>query len=127
MTDIAAPSSLRSGQFHSSDPMLAYKFGKTLGKGSFATVKVATCLADGTKWGCKIIDKKALNAEDKEALQVEVNTMMAVDHNNIVRLKEVRTTHTIVCQYHADQPLPTSPTDQPYGRAPPTMRLLKGV
>ena len=80
---------LRMGQYRSEDIELYYRFGKTLGKGSFATVKVATCIADGSKWACKIIDKTALNDEDKSALQVECDTMMKVDHDNIVRLKEV--------------------------------------
>ena len=33
--------------------------------------------------------QRALNQEDKDALQVECDTMMKVDHDNIVRLKEV--------------------------------------
>ena len=37
----------------------------------------------------KIIDKHALNDEDKDALQIECDTMMQVNHNNIVKLKEV--------------------------------------
>ena len=52
-------------------------------------MKIATCLSDGSKWATKIIDKKALNDDDREALQIECDTMMKVDHNNIVRLKEV--------------------------------------
>ncbi|GMI09643.1 hypothetical protein TrVE_jg9701 [Triparma verrucosa] len=80
---------LRSGQYKTDPCEKFYKFGRTLGKGSFATVKIATCVTDGTTWAIKIIDKKALNDEDREALQVECDTMMKVDHDNIVRLKEV--------------------------------------
>lgn len=32
-----------------------YKFGRTLGQGTFATVKMATCIADNTKWVIIII------------------------------------------------------------------------
>ncbi|GMH70141.1 hypothetical protein TL16_g05335 [Triparma laevis f. inornata] len=80
---------LRSGQYKTDPCEKFYKFGRTLGKGSFATVKIATCQSDGSTWAIKIIDKKALNDEDREALQVECDTMMKVDHDNIVRLKEV--------------------------------------
>jgi len=66
-----------------------YKFGRTLGQGSFATVKLCTCLADNTTWAVKIIDKSALDKDDASALQVECDTMIQVDHRNIVRLKEV--------------------------------------
>ncbi|GMI26681.1 hypothetical protein TrCOL_g4214 [Triparma columacea] len=80
---------LRSGQYLTTPCEENYTFGRTLGKGSFATVKIATCKADKSKWAVKIIDKHALNDEDKSALQIECDTMMKVDHNNIVRLKEV--------------------------------------
>ncbi|GMI37429.1 hypothetical protein TeGR_g18 [Tetraparma gracilis] len=80
---------LRTGQYHTGPCEDNYKFGRTLGKGSFATVKLATCKEDGSKWAIKVIDKRALNQEDKEALQVECDTMMQVNHDNIVRLKEV--------------------------------------
>jgi len=83
------PGGLRTGQYRTEPCEDFYSFGRTLGKGSFATVKIATCKADKSKWAVKIIDKHALNDEDKEALQVECDTMMKVDHNNIVRLKEV--------------------------------------
>ncbi|GMH55722.1 hypothetical protein TrRE_jg10048 [Triparma retinervis] len=80
---------LRSGQYLTTPCEDNYTFGRTLGKGSFATVKIATCKADKSKWAVKIIDKHALNDEDKDALQIECDTMMQVNHNNIVKLKEV--------------------------------------
>ena len=52
-------------------------------------MKIATCLADKSTWAVKIIDKSALGADDKSALQVECDTMLMVDHANIVCLKEV--------------------------------------
>jgi calcium/calmodulin-dependent protein kinase I len=66
-----------------------YKFGKTLGTGSFATVKEATCKEDGSKWAIKCISKASLSAEDEEALRVEVEILEQVDHPNIVKLKEI--------------------------------------
>ena len=80
---------LRSGQYRTEPCEKYYKFGRTLGKGSFATVKLATCNSDGSRWAVKIIDKHALNSDDKEALQLECDTMMKVDHDNIVKLKEI--------------------------------------
>lgn len=66
-----------------------YKFGKTLGQGSFATVKAATCKADQSKWAIKCIKKSSLSAEDEEALQTEVEILERVAHPNIVQLREV--------------------------------------
>ncbi|KAG3085408.1 hypothetical protein PC122_g9664 [Phytophthora cactorum] len=52
-----------------------YKLGKTLGTGSFATVKSAISKADNSRWAVKCIDKASLTAEDEEALRVEVEEM----------------------------------------------------
>ena len=75
--------------FRKDDCEKYYKFGKTLGSGSFATVKLATCKADNEKWAVKIINKRALGPEDTEALQSEVDILKSVaKHENIVHLKE---------------------------------------
>jgi len=66
-----------------------YKLGKTLGQGSFATVKLSTCKADNTRWAVKIIKKSSLAPEDEEALKTEVDILERLDHVNIVKLKEV--------------------------------------
>lgn len=66
-----------------------YKLGKTLGTGSFATVKSAICKADNSRWAVKCIDKASLTAEDEEALRVEVEVLQMLQHPNIVSLKEV--------------------------------------
>ncbi|KAG2932561.1 hypothetical protein PC115_g5726 [Phytophthora cactorum] len=52
-----------------------YKLGKTLGTGSFATVKSAISKADNSRWAVKCIDKASLTAEDEEALRVEVESI----------------------------------------------------
>eukprot|EP00620_Florenciella_sp_RCC1587_P003895 CAMPEP_0182600334 /NCGR_PEP_ID=MMETSP1324-20130603/90933_1 /TAXON_ID=236786 /ORGANISM="Florenciella sp., Strain RCC1587" /LENGTH=356 /DNA_ID=CAMNT_0024818241 /DNA_START=140 /DNA_END=1210 /DNA_ORIENTATION=- len=67
-----------------------YKFGKTLGQGSFATVKMATDRNDPSvgKLAVKIIVKTALSQEDEEALQTEVTILEQLDHLNIVKLRQ---------------------------------------
>lgn len=76
------------GFFNKDECEKYYKFGKTLGSGSFATVKLATCKADGEKWAVKIINKRVLGPEDTEALQTEVDVLKNISHPNIVVLKE---------------------------------------
>lgn len=66
-----------------------YRISDTLGKGSFATVKRATSLADGKEWAVKIIDKTKLDADDEAALKVEVEILQTVDHPNIVQLHQI--------------------------------------
>jgi len=65
-----------------------YKMGKTLGQGSFATVKLATKKNDGSKWAIKVIKKGSLSAEDDKHLQSEVEVLESVKHENIVSLLE---------------------------------------
>eukprot|EP01039_Chlorochromonas_danica_P000764 gene764-829_t len=66
-----------------------YKFGRTLGQGTFATVKMATCLSDNTKWAVKIIKRSALTSEDEESLKMEIQILQLTNHPNIVSVKEV--------------------------------------
>ncbi|CAN0238841.1 unnamed protein product [Pylaiella littoralis] len=66
-----------------------YNLTRVLGKGSFATVKLAVRKEDGTKWAVKVVEKVALSQEDEEALQNEVQILEAMDHPNIVRLHQV--------------------------------------
>jgi calcium/calmodulin-dependent protein kinase I len=66
-----------------------YKFGRVLGQGSFATVKMATAKSDNSKWAVKIIKRASLAPEDEQALATEVSIMERIKHPNIVLLKEV--------------------------------------
>ncbi|CAM9461983.1 unnamed protein product [Ectocarpus sp. 6 AP-2014] len=66
-----------------------YNLTRILGKGSFATVKLAVRKSDGTKWAVKVIEKTALSQEDEEALKNEVQILGAMNHPNIVRLNQV--------------------------------------
>lgn len=66
-----------------------YKFGKVLGSGSFATVKLAEHRTEGSKWAVKCIEKGSLSKEDADALEIEVDVLGKVKHPNIVELKEI--------------------------------------
>lgn len=79
----------RLGFYKKDECSTHYKLGKTLGSGSFATVKAATRKADGTKWAVKIIAKQSLGPEDEEALKTEVAILQKVDHENIVALEQI--------------------------------------
>lgn len=68
-----------------------YTLGRVLGRGSFATVRRATCKKDESVWAVKIIVKSALNPEDKASLEKEVEIMerlAELRHENIVQLRE---------------------------------------
>lgn len=67
----------------------SYKLGRTLGQGSFATVKVATHKTEHSKYAVKIITKTQLTKEDSAALESEVAIMREVAHENVVQLKQV--------------------------------------
>lgn len=66
-----------------------YKFGRTLGQGTFATVKLATCLSDHSKWAVKVIKRSALTSEDEESLKMEIQILQLTNHPNIVAVKDV--------------------------------------
>ena len=66
-----------------------YKLGRVLGQGSFATVRLATCKADGSKWAIKVIKRQSLAPEDEEALEIEIKIMERAEHPHIIKLKEV--------------------------------------
>jgi calcium/calmodulin-dependent protein kinase I len=66
-----------------------YKFGRTLGKGSFATVRLATCKVDDCQYAVKMITKKSLSEKDKLSLASEVQIVMSISHPNIVQVVEI--------------------------------------
>lgn len=74
---------------HDGEVEKKYKFGRTLGQGTFATVKLATHIPDGTKWAVKIIKRSALTSEDEESLKMEIQILQLTNHPNIVSVKEV--------------------------------------
>ncbi len=74
---------------HDDEVEKKYKFGRTLGQGTFATVKMATSLADGSKWAVKIIKRSALTSEDEESLKTEIQILQLTNHPNIVSVREI--------------------------------------
>jgi calcium/calmodulin-dependent protein kinase I len=66
-----------------------YKLGRTLGKGSFAQVKLCAQRSTNVKYAVKIITKKALTTKDKLSLANEVQIVTSVSHPNIVQVIEV--------------------------------------
>eukprot|EP00960_Hanusia_phi_P063610 765521-Hanusia_phi.AAC.4 len=65
-----------------------YEVGRTLGKGSFATVKEGKHRDKGTRVAIKIVDKW-MNSFHQSSLEQEIQTMMKVSHPNCIRLHEV--------------------------------------
>ena len=78
------------------DVKTEYTLGRVLGKGAFAKVHIGRKLTD-TKCerAVKVVDLKALNSSDIEALDLEIKTMRRVRHHNIVGLHE--------CYLHQDK------------------------
>lgn len=75
----------------------AYKMGRTLGQGTFATVRLAQSRTEGTRWAVKIIDREALTQDDEKSLKMEITILQETNHPNIVSVKEVFYTKKTVC------------------------------
>eukprot|EP01102_Stenamoeba_stenopodia_P019877 TRINITY_DN7598_c0_g1_i1.p1 TRINITY_DN7598_c0_g1~~TRINITY_DN7598_c0_g1_i1.p1 ORF type:complete len:522 (+),score=113.56 TRINITY_DN7598_c0_g1_i1:345-1910(+) len=74
-------------------PQKKYDLRDTLGSGAFATVRLGISRATGEKFAIKIIDKKKFQMNNgcqrKDALMDEVKILMAVNHPNIIGIKEM--------------------------------------
>ena len=66
-----------------------YKIEGTIGKGSFATVKKAKNRATGVRYAVKVMSKKKMSDEDKQAMQQEIEILRQVDHPNVVKLVDI--------------------------------------
>ena len=68
-----------------------YKLGRTLGQGSFATVRLATEIgvAQGHTWAVKVIKRSALTVEDAASLQSEMTVLQRLSHPHIVSTHEI--------------------------------------
>eukprot|EP01036_Dinobryon_divergens_P025944 gene25944-34543_t len=66
-----------------------YKFGRTLGHGTFATVRLATRLSDGADFAVKIVKRSSLSREDENALKMEIQILQSTAHHHIISIKEV--------------------------------------
>lgn len=71
-----------------------YKFGKTLGQGGFATVKLVTDKQTGEQFACKIMDLPAEGAEvapedfTREDIFKEIDILLGLQHENVMYMKE---------------------------------------
>jgi len=66
-----------------------YKMTRTLGEGSFASVKLAIKKTDNSKWAIKCIDRGSLRPGDEVALESEVLILESINHPNVVKLHAV--------------------------------------
>lgn len=73
-----------------------YKLTRTLGQGSFATVKLGSNIETKELFAVKIIKRAALKPKDIEVLKNEISIMHTLSHPHIVGLKEVYDTSTHV-------------------------------
>ncbi|XP_062383577.1 putative serine/threonine-protein kinase SIK1B [Sardina pilchardus] len=69
-----------------------YEITKTLGKGTFAVVKLARHKVTKTQVAIKIIDKTRLNSSDLEKINREVQIMKLLNHPHIIKLYQVMET-----------------------------------
>ena len=66
-----------------------YKLGRTLGQGSFATVKLAVEISTKKQWAVKVIKRDALTAQDSDALESEMLILQKLHHPHIVKTHEI--------------------------------------
>ncbi|KAI9173091.1 Calmodulin-dependent protein kinase cmk2 [Blastocladiella emersonii ATCC 22665] len=78
-----------------------YEFGRVLGRGTYGVVREAIHLPSGSRYACKVIEKKRL-PEDSPFLERELASLERVRHvPHIVHLVdhfESRTRHYLVCE-----------------------------
>ncbi|XP_046421579.1 serine/threonine-protein kinase SIK3-like isoform X5 [Neodiprion virginianus] len=73
-----------------------YELEKTIGKGNFAVVKMATHVVTKSKVAIKIIDKTKLNEENLAKIFREVHIMKRLRHRHIIRLYQVMETERMI-------------------------------
>lgn len=67
-----------------------FQFVKTLGRGTYGKVKLATEIETGEQVAIKSIPKSKIeNAEDLRRIRQEIQIMAALDHPHIINIKEV--------------------------------------
>lgn len=65
-----------------------YKLGKELGTGAFGSVHLAFDLSTGEKRAVKIVNRTT-NAKELEFVQREINVLLSISHENIIRTYDV--------------------------------------
>uniref|UniRef100_A0A8C6THU8 non-specific serine/threonine protein kinase n=1 Tax=Neogobius melanostomus TaxID=47308 RepID=A0A8C6THU8_9GOBI len=92
-----------SGISHSGRPSSApparvghYEIERTIGKGNFAVVKLATHVITKAKVAIKIVDKTQLDDENLKKIFREVQIMKLLKHPHIIRLFQVMETERMI-------------------------------
>ncbi|XP_061432783.1 serine/threonine-protein kinase SIK3-like [Lethenteron reissneri] len=73
-----------------------YEIERTIGKGNFAVVKLATHIITRAKVAIKIVDKTQLDEENLKKIFREVQIMKMLKHPHIVRLYQVMETERMI-------------------------------
>jgi serine/threonine-protein kinase SIK3 len=73
-----------------------YELEKTIGKGNFAVVKLATHIVTRTKVAIKIIDKTALDEENLTKIFRETAILKKLRHPHITRLYQLMETNQTI-------------------------------
>ncbi|XP_076832059.1 LOW QUALITY PROTEIN: serine/threonine-protein kinase SIK3 homolog [Brachyhypopomus gauderio] len=73
-----------------------YEIERTIGKGNFAVVKLATHLVTKAKVAIKIVDKTQLDDENLKKIFREVQIMKMLRHPHIIRLYQVMETERMI-------------------------------
>ncbi|XP_022250689.1 serine/threonine-protein kinase SIK3-like isoform X2 [Limulus polyphemus] len=73
-----------------------YELEKTIGKGNFAVVRLATHVITKTKVAIKIIDKTNLDEENLKKIFREIQIMKLLKHPYIIRLYQVMETEKMI-------------------------------
>ncbi|XP_069081067.1 serine/threonine-protein kinase SIK3 isoform X3 [Pleurodeles waltl] len=73
-----------------------YELERTIGKGNFAVVKLATHIVTRAKVAIKIIDKTQLDEENLKKIFREVQIMKTLCHPHIIRLHQVMETERVI-------------------------------
>lgn len=79
-----------------------YELGRTLGRGTYATVKLAVHRPTGKQYAIKIIKRENMTERAAERLRTEIAIMRCINHPHIIRLSEVMMSDTrffLVMQY----------------------------
>ncbi|KAK3860200.1 hypothetical protein Pcinc_017630 [Petrolisthes cinctipes] len=73
-----------------------YEFEKTIGKGNFAVVKLATHKVTQSKVAIKIIDKSKIDADNLRKILREIEILKKLRHPYIIRLYQVMETERMI-------------------------------
>ncbi|XP_072152314.1 serine/threonine-protein kinase SIK3 isoform X2 [Bemisia tabaci] len=73
-----------------------YKLERTIGKGNFAIVKLATHVVTNSQVAIKIIDKTKLDEDNLKNIFREIKIMSVLHHPHIIRLYQVMETNKVI-------------------------------